>query len=182
MKKRFLLFTLSLTCLFSCLGVRASSEEIEKNQYGNEIRRGKMAISRYLCSEDMNFSPEEKKISKSGKVFYIKNVGIKKDFQKLCNSEFEPQGKIDLNVTFTYDKKSYVDVQKSDVKSSKDSKSWKVRNASEIFPSKNSCLVSDRYAIYQKSPMGGIGDYLFDGHMDVICSSNGDVFVNTEIS
>lgn len=182
MKKGFLLFTVGLTCLFSCLGAKASNQEIEKNQYGNEVRRGKMAISRYLCSEDMNFSPEKKKISKSGEVFYVKNVDIKKGFQKLCNSEFEPQGKIDLNVTFTYDKKSYVGVQKSDVKSSKDCKSWKVRNASEIFPSKNACLVSDRYAIYQKSAMGGIGDYLFDGHMDVICSINGEIFVNTEIS
>jgi len=145
------------------------------------VKRGSMVSSKYLCSEDILFGPESESLLPNGQKVYSKNISIKKDFKKVSNNDFESKGDLGLDLTFTYDKKSYAHVQNSDLKSVKNSKSWKIRNLAEIHPDGEACLVSNRYAAYKKSALG-LGKYVLDGHIDVHCSKCGDIFVNTELS
>jgi len=175
----FFSFLFMFVSAFCPMTFAHANDCLPKNQ---EVKRGSMISSKYLCSEDISFGDENESVSDNGKKIYSKNISIKKDFKKIYNNkDFEPKGDLDLNLTFTYDKKSYAHIQNSDLKSAKTSKSWKIRNLAEIHPDDETCLVSNRYAAYKKSAIG-LGKYVLDGHIDVFCSKYGDIFVNTELS
>jgi len=172
------LFVAGILCVANLTHICAEEGERREN-----VSRGKIIFSKYLSLEDINFNPETEFISANGDKYYKRNISAKKNFKKINNNQdYKLKGSLDLDVTFTYDKKSFVKVESpEELKSSKASKKWKIRNTSDIHPSDKTCLVSNRYAVYKKATLG-VGDYLMDGHIDLICSHRGEVGVNTELN
>lgn len=163
----FLGGTLSASCL--CL------------KSGQNVNRGKLISSEYLCIEDFKLSPEEEITLENGDKVYKKNLNVEKEYRSYYEKgDTEAKGSLHFDVTFTYDKKSYAKAESQDIKSVKESKIWKIRDLSESYPEGAVQLVSNRYAFYEKI-FGGVGNYLFDGHIDVMCSCDGEVYANTEL-
>ena len=159
--------TLSASCL--CL------------KSGQNINRGKLISSEYLCIENFDLSPEEEVVLENGEKAYRKTLDAKKEYRSYYDKgDPETKGYLNFYVTFTYDKKSYAKAESQDIKSVKDSKIWKIRDLPEIHPRGAVQLVSNRYSFYEKT-FSGVGNYLFDGHIDAMCSFNGDIYVNTEL-
>lgn len=164
---------LSMVTLSSSIGISAFSSN-------TEIKRGKLLSSKYICSENLKIGNEnETSLSNGGKV-YKRNVNIQKKFEKIEeNKDFDQQATLGLNVTFEYDRNG--NIKTSNIEKTKNSDYWKIKNLAQVYPSNDHCLVSNRYCAYKKDVMGTVGRYVLEGHMDVICSANGDLFINTEL-
>lgn len=148
---------------------------------GQSVSRGKLVSSEYLCVEDFELSPEEEIVLENGEKAFKKNLNVEKAYRSFYDKgDTETKGYLHFDVNFIYDKKSYAKAESQDVKSVKDSKIWKIRDLPEIHPGGAVQLVSNRYSFYEKT-FSGVGDYLFDGHVDVMCSCNGDIYANTEL-
>ena len=156
----------------------ASCLDLKSDQ---NVNRGKLVSSEYLCVEDFKLSPEEEITLENGEKAFKKNVNIEKEYRSYYEKgDTETKGYLHFDVTFVYDKKSYAKAESQDIKSVKDSKIWKIRDLPEIHPGGAVQLVSNRYSFYEKT-FSGVGNYLFDGHIDVMCSCNGDIYTNTEL-
>lgn len=185
--------TLLLAMLFSCFGIFNSANaesDVPRSDYKNNgslvgtVEKGKVLFSDYLCLENLDFSPETEHTSDKGRKIYRKNIVINKEFSKIDeDATLKQEAKISLDVTFTYDKESFVriDDRENDIKVSKSSNKWKVGNLTEVFPGKETCLVSDTYSIYKKSSTG-LGEHIVDGHVDLVCSKFGDLGFDTELN
>lgn len=148
---------------------------------GQDVSRGKLVSSEYLCVENFKLSPEEEIVLENGEKAYKKDLSIEKEYRSYYEKgDPETKGYLHFDVTFTYDKKSYAKAESDDIKSVKDSKIWKIRDLPESYPGGAVQLVSNRYSFYEKT-FSGVGEYLFDGHIDVVCSCNGEVYANTEL-
>lgn len=177
-----LVFVLCTICcgMFNLAFAEDSSQASGSAQ---NLSKGRIVSSKYLNTDNITMNPEIEISSNSGNKVYKRNIVAKKDLKKIgSNSEWNSLASIVLDVTFTYDKKSFVEIQNDDdIKTDKtNTKAWKIRNTAEVFPGKNACLVSDRYAVYKNSKLG-VGDYIMDGHIDLLCSDNGEIGVNTEL-
>lgn len=188
MKSKKLAF---LATLFSCFGllttVKAQTDvqyvPVNKSSFTGVTERGKALFSNYLCLENLSFGPEVKHISENGEKFYTKNIIVNKEISKVSdNTSLNSKSKIDLDVTFTYDKESFVKINdlKNDIKTSKSNDNWKIGDLTEVYPGKDSCLVSSTYSVFKKSSMG-LGDRILDGHIDIMCSKYGDIGLDTEL-
>lgn len=167
-----------LGLIFSGSTISASCFDLKS---GQDVNRGKLVSSEYLCIENFKLSPEEEIILENGEKAYKKSLNVEKEYKSYYDKgDQETKGYLNFDVTFTYDKKSYAKAESRDVKSIKDSKIWKIRDLPESYPAGDVQLVSNRYSFYEKT-FGGVGDYLFDGHIDVMCSCNGEVCANTEL-
>lgn len=156
----------------------ASCLDLKSDQ---NVNRGKLVSSEYLCVEDFKLSPEEEITLENGEKAFKKNINIEKEYRSYYEKgDTETKGYLHFDVTFVYDKKSYAKAELQDVKSVKDSKIWKIRDLPEIHPGGAVQLVSNRYSFYEKT-FSGVGNYLFDAHIDVMCSCNGDIYANTEL-
>lgn len=146
-----------------------------------EVReRGKLISSKYLCNENCIFYPETEHVNTSGEKVYQKKIDIKRSIQEL-NKEKESKANMDFEVIFTYDKKSFANAESSDVSTRNVCKSWKIKDVTEIRPGKTVCLVTNKYIIYRKGSIG-IKDQLMEGHADVLCSPEGEIGLNTNLS
>lgn len=182
---------LFLATLFSCFGLfttanaqsSVQSASVSNHSPTGKTERGKSLLSDYLCLENLNFGPEIKHISKNKELYYTKNIVINKEISKIeDNTSLSSGSKINLDITFTYDKESFVKINdlKNDIKISKSSDNWKIGDLTEVFPGKDSCLVSTTYSVIKKS-ITGLGDRVLDGHVDVMCSKYGDIGLDTEL-
>jgi len=183
MRKTKNLKIFAITLATFCLSSLAQSYGVSLKA-GESIERGRPISPNYVCNENIKSGHEVATFDNKGRNLYKKVVNIKKTYKKSDNSKnSDVQGEIDLELKFTYDKKSYVEVSSEDITGSKKSTKWKIRDLTEIIPSENNIvLVSSRYAAYKKGKQQGLGDYLMDSHIDVLCSSEGDIVVDTELS
>lgn len=169
--------------LFGSANAQTEISPVDTSSLTGVTERGKALFSDYICMENLNFGPETKHVSKSGEQFYTKNIIVNKDISKINDdATLDSRAKINLDVTFTYDKNSYVKIKnpKNDVKTSKTSDKWKIGDVTEIYPGKNSYLVSTTYSVFKKSATG-LGDKILDGHIDIMCSKYGDIGLDTEL-
>ena len=179
---KYLIFALCVFCCGAFTKAFADGTSETKPQTSS-LNKGRIVSSKYLDVDNITMNPEVEVPSETGDKLYKRNVVAKKDLKKIDkDSEWNSLASISLDVTFTYDKKSFVKIQNSgDLKSDKNNtKAWKVRTTTEVFPGKDVCLVSDRYAVYKNSSLG-VGDYIMDGHIDLLCSNRGEIGVNTEL-
>jgi len=174
MKKKLFLTSLVLGMItLSSVGVGASLNN-------TDLKRGKMLSSKYICSENFKIGNENEFSLDSGEKAYKKDIKIQKKFKKINgDKDFEHQGDLGLNIVFEYDKNGHV--KSSNIEKSKNSDYWKIKNLSQVYPDNDHCIVSNRYCAYKKNALGTVGKHVLEGHIDVICSANGDLFINTEL-
>jgi len=145
-----------------------------------DLKRGKLLSSKYICTENFKIGDENETSSDDGTKIYTKDVKVQKKFKKVNDKQdFEHQGDLGLNVTFEYDKNG--NVKSKNIEKSKQSEYWKIKNLAQVYPSDKCCIVSNRYCAYKKNALGTVGRHVLEGHIDVICSANGDLFINTEL-
>ncbi len=180
----------TLLCLgigLMCLSPIGYATEAKKEQNPEIVTRGHMELDKYISIESFDCNPEEEHILDNGKKVYTKNILVKKEFRK-DNAESKEgldniEAVLHVDVTFTYDKNSFVKIDKrdKDIKIEKKLKDWKLRNSTEILPSDEVCIVSNKYVTYKKSSLG-VGDYIMTGHIDLLCSKLGEIGINTELT
>lgn len=162
-------------------------EATEKNESSEVITRGRMGADKYISTENCECNPETEHTLENGDKVYRKNIIFKKVFKKdnakSNNNLEEDENSFNVDVTFTYDKNSFVKIDKrdTDVKVEKETKNWKLRYSTEILPSDEVCIVSNKYVTYKKSNLG-VGDYIMTGHIDLLCSKLGEIGIHTELT
>ena len=183
MKNLITIFTVGLLFSLGILPTYANNTDTtqEVTSESKEVKeRGKLISSKYLCNENCIFYPETEHINNSGEKVYQKKIDIKRSIQEL-NKEKESKANMDFEVTFTYDKKTFANAEASDVSTHDVCKVWKIKDVTEIRPGKTVCLVTNKYVIYRKGNIG-IKDQLMEGHADVVCSPEGEIGLNTNLS
>ena len=180
----------TLLCLgigLMCVNSIGYATEAKKEQNPEVVTRGHMGLDKYISIESFDCNPETEHILNNGEKVYKKNILVKKEFRK-DNSETKEnlddiEAVLYVDVTFTYDKNSFVKIDKrdKDIKIKKELKDWKLRNSTEILPSDDVCIVSNKYVTYKKSSLG-VGDYIMTGHIDLLCSKLGEIGINTELT
>jgi len=174
MKTKLFLTSLILSMVtLSSVGVGASLTKAD-------LKRGKLLSSKYICSENFKIGNECETSLDNGEKTFKRDIRIQKKFKKIGNNkDFEHRGELGLNIVFEYDKNGHV--KSSNIEQSKNSDYWKIKNLAQVYPDNDHCLVSNRYCAYKKNAFGTVGDHVLDGHIDVICSDNGSLFINTEL-
>lgn len=175
---------IGLLCMIS---VGHATETTEKEKKSEVITRGHMGIDKYISTESFDCNPEIEDVLENGSKVYRKNIVVKKEFKrdnpKENSDTNDIEAKLQVDVTFTYDKNSFVKIDKrdKDINVQKKVKDWKLRNSTEILPNDDVCIVSNKYVTYKKSSMG-VGDYIMSGHIDLLCSKLGEIGIHTELT
>ena len=131
-----------------------------------------------VCIEKYNYSPEIKRIKIHNLVVYRKKVDVNRKYIKIENSKSKLIASGNFTVSFTYDKKSSV---KSEVKTRGTVKGLGIlKILSEKFRDDDLALVSTKYIVCQK---GSLNEYKYwmDGHVDIGCTSDGELFINSDV-
>ena len=182
--KRAVCLGMGLMCI-SSVGYTAKAMEKEENP--EFITRGRMGLDKYISTENFDCNPETELILENGNKIYRKNIVVKKEFKKDNSKGNDDPNDIEatlhVDVTFTYDKNSFVKIDKrdKDINVQKHVKDWKLRNSTEILPNDEVCIVSNKYVTYKKSS-SGVGDSIISGHIDLLCSKLGEIGIHTELT
>lgn len=89
-----------------------------------------------------------------------------------------------LSVTFTYDKKGFVKVEKPNreiisCKYKFGNNKWDIKQSYEIFTTQSECMVSQISMVLRDRGANRHLEYIDNTHLDLICSVNGDIRVNS---
>lgn len=156
--------------------VVASFNTVEEGK----ICKAKPVKSNMICFETIEYSPEIKTYHQNKEITYRKNVTIKREFKKANqNKSLEQIANCETKLTFTYDKNSFVEcTYKTPEKNKGD---YFLKPLIEILPEDDVATISIKYTLYEKKLLE-VYDYIFDGHIDLFCSEQGDIGVNSDIN
>ena len=131
-----------------------------------------------VCVEKYDYSPEIKRIKIHNLVVYRKKIDVSRKYIKVEDSKSKLIASSGFTVSFTYDKKSSV---KSEVKTRNNIKGLGIlKNLFEKFHEDGLALVSTKYIVCEKSSRSEY-KYLMDGHVDISCTSNGELLINSDV-
>jgi hypothetical protein len=156
--------------------------ESSGTDYGDKISRGRILGNDMQCIETFEYFPETEFLNSKSEKLYKKTLKITKEFNPLEKSSYETAAQWETQLTFIYDKKSFVEVddpgKNIEIQTSKDK--WRVMDIKEVFPTDKICLVSIKSVLYKENLLESY-DYIVDGHADVFCSAMGEIGVNTDL-
>ena len=127
-----------------------------------------------VCFETIMYSPEISTFHQDGTTTYKKKVTIKREYKRADTMEILTDCTVGL--TFKYDKDSSVTCKCSMLEKNK--KNYYLKPLMEIFSEEKISTGSVKYTLYQKNILESY-DYIADGHIDVFCSSVGDIGINS---
>ena len=136
-----------------------------------------------LCTETVRSYTEEKIEKPQQPTIYKKKVKITKIFErKNKDDSFKEVANCSYEITFTYDKKSFVKIEDPfrDIKVDCSDKKWSVMSLAEIFPQDKMCLVSLTFVLYKENILN-IKEHKSNTHFDITCSLDGVLCINTNI-
>lgn len=138
--------------------------------------RSKPVNDNIVCFETIDYSPEKSIKHTSGKITYRKKIIVKREYKK--TDSLEVLADCTVVFTFKYDKKSYVKCEFT--MPGKNKGEYYLKPLVEILPEKTISTGSIKYNLYQKNILG-VYDYILDAHIDIFCSSMGDLGINSSM-
>lgn len=150
----------------------------------DRVSRGRIFGNNIKSKETIESDAETQVTDAHGKTIYKRMVRASKEFyhQKKDGSS-KLNAKYISYITFTYDKSGFVKIMNpnEDIKCVKDKIKWNVSNVIEILPGDKVAVVSNTYGVYKETLLG-TQKFLCDGHLDVFCSVNGEIGLNSDIN
>ena len=140
------------------------------------ICKSKSFSNNIVCFETITYSPEISTFHQDGTTTYRKKVIIKREYKRADSLEVLTSCTVAL--TFKYDKDSFVTCKCSMIEKNKNN--YYLKPLMEIFSEEKISTGSVKYNLYQKNILESY-DYIADGHIDVFCSSVGDLGINSNI-
>ena len=140
------------------------------------VCRTKPFSNNITCFETIDYSPEISTKHASGKTTYRKKVTIKREYKRADSLEVLTDCIVAF--TFKYDKDLSVKCETNMYES--DKREYYLKPLVEVFPEKTIFTGSVKYNLYQKNILG-VYDYIADGHIDIFCSSQGDLGINSNV-
>ena len=193
LKKLALCF--GLTCMFSIIGCNSeifdksaeNTDSTSLNESGitQKISCGKVFDDEILCIEDLKCGEEETlKNSSDEDLPYRKFLEYKREYRKLDKdtNEYKTLAMCFAKIAFMYDKKGNikVDMKNSDVKFINVNEKWFLMNAKKILSGEHSKTLVFIFSLYKQNKIGDFV-YKFGGHLDVFCTSNGELGICTDM-
>lgn len=165
-----------------------SAVQVNENEIKQTMSRGRERFPDLLRTEEnYEILPEVKIQTKTGTV-YRRSVTATKKFSRYDEKTKKHISEITCKnkITFTYDKESFVkifnpekDLEAEKKTENKNSK-WIICDISEIIPSEEICLVSSRYTLYNHSEIS-YDEIILDAHLDLFCSVQGEIGINSDM-
>lgn len=140
------------------------------------ICKSKSFNNNISCFETIMYSPEISTFHQDGTTTYKKKVTVKREYKRADTMEVLTNCTVEL--TFKYDKDSFVTCKCSMIEKNK--KNYYLKPLMEIFSEEKISTGSVKYNLYQKNILESY-DYIADGHVDVLCSSVGDIGINSNV-
>ena len=140
------------------------------------ICKSKSFNNNIVCFETIMYSPEISTSHQDGTITYKKKVTVKREYKRADTMELLTDCTVGL--TFKYDKDSFVTCKCSMIEKNKNN--YYLKPLMEIFSEEKISTGSVKYNLYEKNILESY-EYIADGHIDVLCSSVGDIGINSNI-
>lgn len=162
-----------------CIAPDRGFREVKKICFGNGLE----------CVMTFRYCPEcVKSVEADGTIVYVRMVSIT---GRLFDTSVEdlPRRIVErrLKVTFAYDKKSFVgidnpeedlDCHRNILDESKTT--WSVAQTCEFMQDDSFCGVFEMFTVYRKNPRTAKMEHVENSHVNLICTTNGDIIVNAK--
>ena len=137
----------------------------------------------------LNYYPQKiKYIEPNGKYIYSRGVSAVGTIYRSENDEIpEKLWEHKVQVTFTYDKKSFVcvvcpedELNYRNVIFDTENEIWRLAQTCEILNGTDYCIVSEMFTVFEENLLTNRVDYIENGHLDLICDIDGNIAVNSK--
>ena len=162
-----------------CIEANKAYREIKKTSFGNGLE----------CVMTFRYCPEcIKSVEADGTVLYIRFIAVTGTLFDVSVPD-RPKKIVErkVKVNFTYDKKSFVKIDnpEEDLDYHRvvldDSKTtWALAQTCELLQGKGYYIVSEMFTIYKQNSRTNKIEHVENGHVDLICTMNGDFLINSK--
>ena len=180
--KKFISYFMAFSLLFAGINVGSTACANERQDISWQLSKQKNVVtsSGIDCISEISVSEAAPSgLDENGKELYRKKVEIKSDFFVKEKGEYISGGLLFFYFAYNNDDNVFIDgngVMKD--AASNYSKDWKTTFSEEIYKSQEQCIVSQRVGIYNRGKSLKDLENLDEFHIDVICSTNGEISFN----